>query len=86
MRKPNPLYSWAIQAPAPLRWAVGSLLIVGGVLGFLPVLGFWMVPLGVLLIASGSPRVRDAAKSAIRWGYARWRRLASKAGRQGDGG
>jgi hypothetical protein len=85
MRKPNPLYNWAIQAPAPLRWAVGLLLIAGGVLGFLPLLGFWMVPLGVLLIASGSPRVRDMAKWAIRWSYAQWCRLTSKAGGQGDG-
>src|SRR3546814_4115352 len=68
MRKPHPLYNWALQAPAPLRWSLGLLLIVGGVLGFLPVLGFWMIPLGVMLVASGSPRVRHVAKRAIRWG------------------
>ncbi len=26
-------------------------MIVGGVFGFLPVLGFWMVPLGVMVAA-----------------------------------
>ncbi|MGF1594076.1 MAG: hypothetical protein ACFCUW_12390 [Kiloniellaceae bacterium] len=66
MRKPNPLYSWAVQAPPPLRWTVGLLLIGGGCLGFLPVLGFWMIPLGVLFLAGGSPRVREAAKAVIR--------------------
>jgi hypothetical protein len=67
MRKPNPFYDWALRAWPPLRWAVGLLLIAGGALGFLPVLGFWMIPLGVLFLASGSPRVREAAKGAIRW-------------------
>jgi hypothetical protein len=67
MQKPNPLYSWAVQAPAPLRWSAGLLLIAGGALGFLPILGFWMIPLGVLCLAGGSPRVREAAKATIRW-------------------
>ncbi|HMA16228.1 MAG: hypothetical protein ACM35H_01500 [Bacteroidota bacterium] len=78
MHRPNPLYGWAIRAPAPLRWSAGLLLIAGGVLGFLPVLGFWMIPLGVLLLASGFPRVREVAKRSIRWGLALWRRLAGK--------
>ncbi|WP_420558554.1 hypothetical protein [Roseovarius sp.] len=26
---------------------LGVLLIIGGIFGFLPVLGFWMIPLGV---------------------------------------
>ena len=26
---------------------LGLLLIIGGILGFLPILGFWMIPLGV---------------------------------------
>jgi hypothetical protein len=85
MRKPHPLYSWAVQAPALLRWSVGLLLIAGGTLGFLPVLGFWMIPLGVLFLASGSPRVREAAKRALRWSYAQWRRLTSKV-KGGSGG
>lgn len=79
MRKPNSLYSWALRASAPLRWGVGLLLIAGGVLGFLPLLGFWMIPLGVLLLASGSPRVREAAKGAYRWSRAQWCRLRRKA-------
>lgn len=81
MQKPNPLYSWAVRAWPPLRWSIGLLLIVGGVLGFLPVLGFWMVPLGVLLLAGGSPRVREAAKVFIRRVRTWASRLAS--GRRG---
>ena len=66
MEQPNPLYSWALRAWAPLRWTVGILLIIGGFFGFLPVLGFWMIPLGVLFLASGSPAVRAFAKAALR--------------------
>jgi len=29
-----------------LRKTVGILLVIGGLLGFLPVLGYWMIPVG----------------------------------------
>ena len=35
------------RVPPGLRLLVGLLLIAGGFLGFLPVLGFWMIPLGL---------------------------------------
>ncbi|MDP5348637.1 MAG: hypothetical protein NWT12_06295 [Paracoccaceae bacterium] len=35
------------KVPPGLRLLVGLLLIIGGLLGFLPVLGFWMIPLGL---------------------------------------
>lgn len=66
MKKPNRLYDWARRAWAPLRWVVGGLLVVGGLFGFLPVLGFWMVPLGLLILASGWPRGRALSKQALR--------------------
>ncbi|MDR9393433.1 hypothetical protein [Roseovarius sp. SYSU LYC5161] len=37
--------------PPGLRLLAGILLIIGGVLGFLPVVGFWMLPLGLALAA-----------------------------------
>jgi len=33
-------------------------LIVGGLFGFLPVLGFWMIPLGLALLAIDVPLLR----------------------------
>lgn len=39
------------RVPPGLRTVVGVLLILGGVVGFLPVLGFWMIPLGIMVIA-----------------------------------
>lgn len=37
---------------------MGLLFMVGGVFGFLPVLGFWMFPLGIALIALDIPPTR----------------------------
>lgn len=34
-----------------LRWPVGLLLIIFGFLGFLPIFGFWMIPLGAAVMA-----------------------------------
>lgn len=36
------------HVPPGLRLVLGLLLMVGGVFGFLPVLGFWMIPLGLV--------------------------------------
>ena len=41
-----------------IRIVLGSLLIFGGLLGFLPVLGFWMVPLGIIILAVDIPVAR----------------------------
>ena len=37
------------HVPPGLRLVLGLLLILGGGFGFLPVLGFWMIPLGVVI-------------------------------------
>ena len=41
-----------------LRWVLGTTLIIGGILGFLPVLGFWMIPLGLVVIFFDVPWVK----------------------------
>ena len=41
-----------------LRGELGIVLMLGGVLGFLPVLGFWMIPLGLALLATDIPPMR----------------------------
>ena len=61
----------------PLRVTIGVLLMCGGVLGFLPVLGFWMFPLGLLVLSYECATVR------------RWRRRfdvwwATRRGRRRD--
>jgi len=37
--------------PPGLRLVLGILLMLGGVFGFLPILGFWMFPLGLAIAA-----------------------------------
>ena len=52
-------YTWLIRPEARwVRWPLGLALILGGVFGFLPLLGFWMVPLGALLIGEDIPPIR----------------------------
>jgi hypothetical protein len=48
-----------------IRLPVGILFIGGGVLGFLPLVGFWMVPLGLMLIAVDIPPLRPAVSAGI---------------------
>jgi len=44
--------------PPGLHSVLGVLLVVGGVFGFLPILGFWMIPLGAAMIALDIPPLR----------------------------
>jgi hypothetical protein len=41
-----------------VRIPLAILLVLGGFIGFLPILGFWMVPLGLALIAQDVPFLR----------------------------
>jgi hypothetical protein len=45
----------------------GLLLTCGGLLGFLPVLGFWMLPIGLLLLAEDVPPLRSARGWVLDW-------------------
>ena len=60
-----------------VRLPLALVLIPGGVLGFLPVLGFWMLPAGLLLLAVDVPAMRPAISAALIRGRRRvelWRR------------
>ena len=60
---------WAVafgrRIPPGLRALLGVLLIIGGILGFLPILGFWMLPLGVILIVLDLRSLRRLWKHKI---------------------
>jgi hypothetical protein len=52
-------YSVNLPGNRLVRMTIGVLLIVaGGVFGFLPVLGYWMVPVGFLVLATDVPAIR----------------------------
>ena len=54
------------------RICIGVLLIIGGILGFLPVLGFWMIPLGILVLSVDLGPVRRARRRfQVWWGRKR---------------
>ncbi len=46
------------HVPPGVRSIVGLMFIVGGVFGFLPILGFWMLPLGIAFVALDIPPAR----------------------------
>ena len=61
-----------------LRVVIGVALMVGGLLGFLPVLGFWMLPLGLFVLSYELATVRRwRRRLSVWWG----RRRAGPAGR-----
>lgn len=63
LRKPS---SFAI------RLVVALVLIVGGFFSFLPILGLWMLPLGLLFIAQDVPLLQKPLVKALTWTEARW--------------
>lgn len=46
------------RLPTGVRSLVGLGLMVAGAFGFLPVLGFWMVPVGLAFVALDIPNTR----------------------------
>jgi hypothetical protein len=50
-----------------LRIAIGAVLIVFGIFGFLPVLGFWMVPLGLMVLSYEFASVRRLRRRLVVW-------------------
>jgi hypothetical protein len=55
-----------------VRIPLGLLLIFGGIFSFLPILGIWMLPLGLLLLALDLPFLQGPLNRLILWGERRW--------------
>lgn len=57
-----------VRSPAvkPYRIPVGVALTAGGVVGFLPILGFWMLPLGLVVLAQDVPVMRPPLAKLLR--------------------
>jgi len=50
---------WIIRLP------IAIVFILGGILSFLPILGFWMLPVGLLLLAVDLPLLRGPISSTM---------------------
>ena len=75
------------RLPEKLRWIVrwlrkpgsvwvrvplGLALVLGGLVGFLPILGFWMIPLGLIVLARDIPFVRPPLIKLLDWVEHKW--------------
>jgi hypothetical protein len=58
VRKPSSIYA---------RVALAILLVAGGFLSFLPVLGLWMLPLGLVLFAQDVPVLQKPMANMLGW-------------------
>jgi len=65
---------WVRQPSSRLvRIPLGILLILGGIFSFLPVLGLWMLPLGLMLIAQDIPFLQGPIVRLLGWMERKWR-------------
>jgi hypothetical protein len=73
------IFGRKVQMPRSrlLRILIGIGLIVLGIFGFLPVLGFWMVPLGLLVLSYEFHLVRRLRRRFV----VRWQKRRQRTGR-----
>jgi hypothetical protein len=68
----------------PIRFLVAVALIVGGLFSFLPVLGLWMLPLGLLFVAQDLPFLQQPLANVLGWIEAKWDWLRAWIQRRGQ--
>ena len=69
----SPVVDWVRRPTSRLiRLPVASFLILFGAFGFLPVVGFWMIPLGLLLIARDVPALEPPLARLLGWVNRNW--------------
>jgi hypothetical protein len=79
-----------VRVPANvfLRVGLGILMMLGGIFSFLPVLGIWMLPLGLLILSIDFPPVRRFRRVAtvrlVGFLKRRFPRLAARMGFDGS--
>jgi hypothetical protein len=61
-----------------VRIPLGIVLIASGIVGFLPILGFWMVPLGLLVLARDVPFLQTPTIRLLDWINRKWPSKASR--------
>jgi hypothetical protein len=64
-----------------VRIPLAIALILGGIFSFLPVLGLWMLPLGLILIAQDLPFLQRPMAQLLGWIERKWieRKAAKRA-------
>ena len=71
--RPARFVNW-LRRPSsrPARIPLALALILGGLLAFLPVFGFWMIPLGLLLFAQDVPILQSPLIRMLSWLERKW--------------
>lgn len=66
--------SFFLRQPQARLWRIPSsgFLILGGVFSFLPILGIWMLPLGLLLLAIDVPALQPPMARLLHWIERKW--------------
>jgi hypothetical protein len=76
---PGILREWLAHLRRPsaswVRVPLGILLVIGGLLSILPVLGIWMLPLGLMLLALDIALLRRPTARMLVIGERLWSRL-----------
>ena len=71
--KPARWVAWLRKPSSRLaRIPLAILLIAGGFFSFLPVLGLWMLPLGLLLVAQDVPMLQKPMSRMLGWIERKW--------------
>jgi len=66
-----------------VRIPLAILLMIGGIFSFLPILGLWMLPLGLVLFAQDVPILQKPMAQALGWIERKWEeRQRAKAERE----
>ena len=82
-------HTYKLPTSRLIRIPIGILLVLGGMVGFLPVLGFWMIPLGLIILSIDIPVVRRwRRRVTVRiglWLRQRYPALAEKLGFNNNG-
>ena len=72
-QRPARFVGWLRQPSSRFaRIPLALLLIVGGIFSFLPVLGLWMLPLGLLLFAQDVPILQRPLAQMLGWVERKW--------------
>ncbi len=71
--RPARFVGWLRKPSSRLvRIPLAILLMAGGIFSFLPVLGLWMLPLGLLLFAQDIPMLRKPTARTLGWIERKW--------------
>ncbi len=72
LRRLKPAFAKIKSMSVYYRLTLGVLLLLGGILGALPVLGFWMIPLGLMVLSIDFRWARKGHLSIVSW-LRKWR-------------